>query len=83
LVRVLLPIEDGTGMRRSELQRKTPLKRIDAIRALRLNYRWRGVWIWLRGRNQRYGGRRGWRVLLTDPERVIRDQDAIAEGYFS
>lgn len=26
--------------------------RLQAIRALRLNYKWRGVWIWLKGRKR-------------------------------
>jgi hypothetical protein len=53
--------------------------RLRAIRALRLNYTRRGVWVWLRGRKRR-SGLRGWQEVLREPERVTREQHAIAEG---
>ncbi len=93
------------------------MKQLQAIRALRLNYRRRGVWVWLKGRNcfscggkgkvvtcslsipgvlstgsgsftQSFGPcsrcdgspLRGYQRILTEPERVISEQHAIAEG---
>jgi hypothetical protein len=58
------------------------VKRLHAIRALHLNYRWRGVWRWLKGR-QRSTGQRGWVRVLRDPDGVIAEQQALAEGVFS
>jgi hypothetical protein len=55
--------------------------RIEAVRALRLNYRWRGVYIWLKGRKRR-SGLRGWQEILREPERVIQEQHAFADGAF-
>lgn len=55
--------------------------RIEAIRALRMNYTWKGVYVWLRGRKR--DGRHGWRLLWEDPEMVRYGQEAIAEGNFS
>ena len=54
--------------------------RIEAIRALRLNYTRRGVYVWLKGRKR--GGQRGWRRLWEEPEMVRDGQEAIAEGNF-
>lgn len=56
-----------------------PLLIARAIRALRWNYRWRGVWIWLKGR-KRSTGLRGWQMVLRDPRGVIDQQRAAAEG---
>lgn len=58
------------------------MRQLAAIRALRLNYRWRGVYRWLRGRHRR-SGLRGWQRVLRDPESVIREQHANAEGVCS
>lgn len=55
------------------------MRQIRAIRALHMNYSWRGVYIWLRGR-KRPTGKRGWRMVLREPERVIERYEAIAEG---
>jgi hypothetical protein len=56
--------------------------RISAVRALRLNYTWRGVFVWLKGR-KRSTGQRGFVVVLRDPARVVIEQHAVAEGVFS
>jgi hypothetical protein len=53
--------------------------RIQALRALRLNYTRRGVWVWLRGR-KRSTGERGWRMVWRDPQRVIERQEQAANG---
>lgn len=53
--------------------------RLEALSALRLNYTWRGVWIWLRGR-KRSTGERGWRQVWREPQKVIERQQAISEG---
>lgn len=61
----------------------TPLH---AIRALRWNYRWRGVWVWLRARSLSIPGhpeRPGWWLVLAHPRRVWSYQMAIAEGVTS
>jgi hypothetical protein len=55
--------------------------RLRAICALRLNYTRRGVWLWLRGR-KRSTGERGWRQVWREPQKVIEQQEAIAEGVF-
>lgn len=57
------------------------MKRLAAIRALRLNYTWRGVYLWLKGR-KRSTGERGIVTVLRDPERVIQQQHAAADGAF-
>lgn len=84
--------------------------RLKAIRSLRWNYRWRGVWVWLKGRAVRrctlcagdgeirlgealvdcfwcdgagkIFGRRGYQRILSEPQRVIDEQTAAAEGVF-
>lgn len=57
---------------------------VHAIRALRWNYRWRGVWIYLRARNVilwRAGIKgRGWWLVLRYPSFVVAHQLALAEG---
>jgi hypothetical protein len=55
--------------------------RVEALRALRLNYTRRGVWIWLKGRKR--SGRRGWQRLWQDAQWVRDEQRAIAEGVLS
>lgn len=60
--------------------------RIEALRALRLNYTRRGVYVWLRGSQRRFPGnvrRRGWQRVLHEPARVANEQHAIAEGVIS
>jgi len=89
--------------------------RIQAIRALRWNSSWKGVWVWLKGRQTRRCvgckgtgtcgmqeaglagkaqpqpclwcdgtgkilGKRGYQRILSEPQRVISEQEAIAEG---
>lgn len=88
--------------------------RIKALRSLRWNYKWRGVWVWLKGRTcftcggkgkvlqvviqvpRRTGGgnldglvtcsrchgkpKRGYQRILSEPETVLNEQRAIAEG---
>lgn len=93
--------------------------RLQALRAFRWNYKWRGVWVWLKGRNcficggngavvrwdiklagslriasgrfvqrltacSRCGGKpkRGYHRILTEPQKVIVEQAAMAEGVF-
>lgn len=60
---------------------------VHAIRALRWNYRWRGVWCWLRSRRVVIPGRppligRGWWLVLRHPSRVVALQDALASGAY-
>lgn len=56
--------------------------RLKALRSLRWNYRWRGVWQWLIGRHYVADGNpRGWKLVLTDPQRVINWQTAAAEVF--
>lgn len=57
-------------------------RQYDAIRALRLNYRWAGVWVYLKGR-QRSTGKRGWRMVLFHPTEVAQRMHAFADGAFS
>ncbi len=57
------------------------MTRVRAIQALRLNYKWRGVYLWLKGR-KKSTGERGWRQVWSDPEKVIQEQHAIADGAF-
>jgi hypothetical protein len=52
--------------------------RIEAIRALRLNYTRRGVYVWLKGHKRR-SGLKGWQRVLREPARVIEEQHAIAD----
>ena len=88
--------------------------RLQALRALRWNYTWMGVWTWLRGapviRCQTCGGsgcmmrigyawpscltecsrcmgeganpglKLGWERIRDEPERVVAEQTALAEG---
>lgn len=86
--------------------------RLKALRSLRWNYRWSGVWFWLKGRQRcrecndtgyvlgpsadgthplvtlrcprcRETRRvRGYQRVLHEPERVIAEQTAMAEGVF-
>ena len=56
--------------------------RIEALRALRLNYTRRGVYIWLKGRKRR-SGLKGWQRVLREPEVVRNEYESIAEGNFS
>jgi hypothetical protein len=57
-----------------------------AIKALRLNYTRRGVWVWLKARHTytdgpgNYSRLRGWQVLLLHPGDVCAEQEALAEG---
>jgi hypothetical protein len=62
-----------------------------ALRSLRLNYRWRGVWVWLRAEISAVhavgayldpcGARhRGWWWVVHEPKRVRAYQLALAEG---
>lgn len=53
---------------------------IDAVRALRWNYRWRGVWRWCRSRIPAHGDRFGWWMVLAHPSQVVASQRALAEG---
>jgi hypothetical protein len=60
------------------------VKRLKALRALRWNYTRKGVWVWLVGW-QEPGKRRhvrGYRRILSEPERVVAEQTAVAEGVF-
>jgi hypothetical protein len=54
-------------------------RRVAAIRSLRRNYTWKGVWIWLKGR-KRSTGRRGITMVLLDPAKVIANSEAAAAG---
>lgn len=82
--------------------------RIKALLSLRWNYKRRGVWVWLKGRQVRrcdacggggvvkarwarscrncmgLGGFhvRGYQRILSEPQRVIDEQTAVAEGVF-
>lgn len=59
--------------------------RIEAIRALRLNYTRRGVCVWLKAPQRPFPGnvrRRGWQRVLHEPERIIVEQHAVADGAF-
>ena len=60
---------------------------IHAIRALRWNYRWSGVWVYLRAKNVRQWDDdirgRGWWQVLRHPSAVVAQQMAIAEGVTS
>ena len=84
------------------------MTRLKALRSLRWNYKRRGVWVWLKGRQRcrRCKGQgevfdragwlriscpvcrracrvRGYRRILTEPNRVITEQSALAEGAFA
>jgi hypothetical protein len=89
--------------------------RLKALRSLRWNYKRRGVWAWLKGRQARRCvackgtgtcgvqeaglagraeplscfwcdstgkilGKRGYQRILSEPEKVIQEQTALAEG---
>lgn len=60
---------------------------VHAIRALRWNYRWSGVWVYLRAWNpnlRRAGfDGRGWWLVLRHPRYVVGEQMALAEGVTS
>ncbi len=56
--------------------------RVEALRSLRWNYHRRGVWFWLKGRHVLADRKRGWQILLREPQRVIDWQTAAAEGVF-
>lgn len=58
------------------------MKRLRALRSLRLNYTRRGCWVWLRG-THRVTGLKGWQMVLRTPERVEQEQHALADGAFS
>jgi len=83
---------------------------LQALRSLRLNYKWRGVYVWLtgapsipcspcKGTGTDYGSngrpifcrrcmgegsnpglKLGWERIRDEPEKVIQEQEAIAEG---
>lgn len=62
------------------------MKQIGAIRALRWNYRWSGVWVWLKARHRLTSSHlrevylRGWVLVLVCPTAVRNSQHALAEG---
>ena len=58
------------------------MRQIRAIRALRVNYRWRGVCVWLRStvRIPGHGEDRGWRWVLLRPTTVRNFMEAVADG---
>lgn len=53
--------------------------RYRAVRSLRMNYTWKGVWLWLKGR-KRSTGKRGITMVLRHPDKVIAQSEATAEG---
>jgi len=54
---------------------------IGAIYALRWNYRWSGVWIYLRANHRRpCRGGPGWWLVIRYPSFVVAQQLALAEG---
>lgn len=55
--------------------------RIEAIRALRLNYTRRGVYLWLKCPTCQ-SGLKGWQRVWSEPETVRNEQQAIADGVF-
>lgn len=85
--------------------------RFKALRSLRWNYKRRGVWVWLKGRQRcrecnatgyTLGPSRdlplstiacpicrseckvtGWKRIAREPEKVIAEQTAMAEGVFA
>jgi hypothetical protein len=65
------------------------MRQIKAIRALRMNYRWRGVYMWLKDRYTytdglgNYSQLRGWQLILWHADDIRAEQEAIAEGVFS
>lgn len=72
-------------MKRWEVRLLLILGPVGAIRALRLNYRWSGVRIWLGARHDRPWSRcvgRGWWLVLRHPHAVVGDQVGLAEGVF-
>jgi hypothetical protein len=61
------------------------VNQLRAIQALRLNYRWRGVWAWLKGWQRPWTSKsvpaqRGYQRILTEPQQVIAEQEGLAEG---
>jgi hypothetical protein len=69
------------------------VKRIRAIKAIKQNYRWRGVWVVLRAPVPEYvrlnfvdfplsPGARTWLIVILFPDVVIGWQGALAEGVF-
>lgn len=74
-------------LRPTPAPRRPLLNHARAIRALHLNYRWSGIWIWLRCSDVRIPGappRRGpgWALLLCCPFDVWTYQEAVADGVF-
>lgn len=73
--------------------------RFRALRSLRWNYTRRGVWAWLKGRRSWGAdadhplrnvcpccgeqSRRGYQRILSEPERVLAEQTALAGGVFA
>lgn len=75
----------GSLLKARDLLRCVPVvSHVRAIRSLRWNYRWRGVWIWLRSPRVRLPGRgiegRGWWLWLRHPVLVGDWGHAMAEG---
>jgi len=71
--------------------------RLQALLSLHLNYKWRGVYVWLKARHCSRCGRApdfclrtncpgrarlGYQRILSEPKKVIQEQHAIAEGVF-
>lgn len=56
--------------------------RVEAVRALRMVYTWRGVFLWLKGR-KRSTGQRGIVAVLRAPAKVTAEAHALAEGAFA
>lgn len=54
------------------------MKYYKSIRSLHLNYTWKGVYIWLKGRKR--SGRRGIQRIFHEPEIVEQEQKSIAQG---
>lgn len=54
---------------------------IEAVRCIRMNYTRRGTLRWLWARHRRFNCR-GWQRVLHDPQGVITEQHAFAEGAF-
>ncbi|MCA1571979.1 MAG: hypothetical protein LC798_17040 [Chloroflexi bacterium] len=57
---------------------------VHAVIALRWNYRWSGVWVWLKARRIQIPGHSvmgpGWWLVLRRPRLVVAYQLALAEG---
>ena len=56
------------------------MKYYRAFKSLHLNYTWKGVYIWLKGRKR--SERRGWKRLFDEPEIVEHEQQENADGNF-